>query len=186
MKTITMLVLRKPMRYLIILLSLLFVTPRGYAQESHNDVLIQESSGWTVIPPVVNKSIGNLAKLRSEGSLFASFEGGGLKTTDAGFTWEVIAFPEQVGTTFFFSDNEGIGSTGGLPPSIFTTSDGGHSWTPVPDQGGEGGRAYKFRFPSRDTGYAVGLSSIMRTIDGGKTWFVKQVETSDLYFLGFS
>ena len=104
-----------------------------------------------------------------------------MKTTDGGNHWFVTdtALVSSGGMfsiledAFFFSADTGfiVGWYNGF--SGYTTN-GGESWT---DQLLSNNQWYSIDFPSRDIGYLVGWSQLMKTSDGGQTW---QDETSPL------
>ncbi len=99
-----------------------------------------------------------------------------LFTSDGGVTWNAYRFPKNdVYTTYFFNNNEGIGLSYTRP---WFTTDGGLSWS-AGDSSLIMLRAQNdFIFTDRNRGWFVSDSSplirergsIAGTIDGGKTW----------------
>ncbi|HSF88831.1 MAG TPA: YCF48-related protein [Saprospiraceae bacterium] len=104
-----------------------------------------------------------------------------MKTTDGGDHWHLTdsALVSSGGMfsiledAFFFSADTGliVGWYNGF--SGYTTN-GGQSWT---DQMLSNNQWYSLDFPSRDIGYLIGWSQLMKTSDGGQTW---RDETSSL------
>jgi photosystem II stability/assembly factor-like uncharacterized protein len=105
---------------------------------------------------------------------------------DAGRRWRTVLMPRRAGSyprLRFFGQSDGIavsaGSQGEVGPTFYLTSDGGLTWTAVP-QGrhfGKGGASFDFVSPT--TGFAWLLPGInaaspppkvYRTSDSGRTW----------------
>jgi photosystem II stability/assembly factor-like uncharacterized protein len=118
-----------------------------------------------------------------------------LATSDAGSTWVVRSLPGEVPfTTDFVDANHGwaIGVTAadfnGIPPvpaiplPLYKTDDGGVTWVPVPTDilwGGTEGPIDILDFVDQNTGFAVrerymanGISQLLTTTDGGRTWTI--------------
>lgn len=118
------------------------------------------------------------------------------KTTDGGETWNSLNVSPNIDNTSIssglFFTTEDIGFFGGNYYSAFTkTLNGGNTWNCItPDCfAGSGNGIESIYFPSKNTGYAVGLGpndiNIQKTSDGGNTWSVQDITLSyltDVYF----
>jgi photosystem II stability/assembly factor-like uncharacterized protein len=101
-----------------------------------------------------------------------------LRTSDGGATWQV-AF--EAGRTYFTdvaSPASGLLVAAGLPPfgsgqnaGVFTSTDGGGTWTRRLDAGFPGQFAVtKLAFANASVGVAAGFRGLWRTVDGGVSW----------------
>jgi photosystem II stability/assembly factor-like uncharacterized protein len=105
-------------------------------------------------------------------------------TTDAGITWarDTVSDSLDRGITDFFALNSlvawaAMGDFSGVNPSaLFTTSDGGNTWTTQLDSAfAQGFFLNSIYFFSADSGIALGdpnggYFEIYNTVDGGNTW----------------
>src|SRR5690554_4151490 len=103
-----------------------------------------------------------------------------LCTKDGGVNWDVqFNEPEELTfTTLFFADPEygwaaGFNTANSSGSTIFKTSDGGNSWTPLATEH----KIYSLHFIDRLRGLAGGIPAnsangpkLLRTIDGGQSW----------------
>ena len=111
-----------------------------------------------------------------------------LQTGDGGATWQV-AF--EAGRTYFTdvaSPTPGLLVAAGLPPlgsaqnaGVFTSTDGGRTWTRRLDAGFPGQFAVtKLAFANASVGIAAGFRGLWRTSDGGSNWTsVNNVPSAD-------
>lgn len=95
------------------------------------------------------------------------------KTIDRGESWEVtflnssMVFQDVVFTT------DSIGFLAGwYPGSFWKTIDQGNNWSLITDTMD----VYSISFPSVNVGYVVGSKGILKTTDGGNSWFVLSTE----------
>jgi photosystem II stability/assembly factor-like uncharacterized protein len=101
------------------------------------------------------------------------------KTTDSGSTWNALPLttpPAFTNSRFdhcrFTSADTGIVTTN-FPPRIFSTIDGGQSWTTTSFTQPQYDYISSMSFISRDTGFASlrgSLNGLHKTVDGGITW----------------
>lgn len=101
-----------------------------------------------------------------------------LRTGDGGATWQ-LAF--EAGRTYFtdvVSPVSGLLVAAGLPPlgsgqnaGVFTSTDGGRTWTRRLDAGFPGQFAVtKLAFANASVGVAAGFRGLWRTVNGGLNW----------------
>lgn len=93
------------------------------------------------------------------------------RTTDGGASWQQMGEPngQSLVAVDFVSDDVGYGIT--TDGSVFSSSDGGATWSTVPFAGSAGAVC----FTSAQNGYAADqLGNIFVTSDGGQTWAVGQ------------
>lgn len=114
-----------------------------------------------------------------------------IRTTDGGATWRPLrsfVSPYRLQTAFFIDGQTGW--VAGENAHISKTANGGLSWTaqlpgtPVPS-GSSDGWIQKIHFINRDTGWAVGVHTILRTTNGGTTWTSTSAATThflDVFF----
>lgn len=118
-----------------------------------------------------------------------------LATSDGGSTWVVRTLPGEVPFTSSFADaNHGwaIGVTAAdynrippvpaIPLPLYKTDDGGVTWVPVATDilwGGLDGPIDVLDFVDQTTGFAIrerfmanGISQLLKTTDGGRTWTI--------------
>ena len=91
------------------------------------------------------------------------------KTIDGGVTWQEIpelSGPESRATDIQFFPN-GFGYMTGNKGEIHLTTDGGDTW--ATEQTGLN-MLNHIQFIDRDIGFAADYSSLIKTIDGGKSW----------------
>jgi photosystem II stability/assembly factor-like uncharacterized protein len=103
------------------------ISQTGVRLESVSMVNAQEA--WAVGGYAVPTEIGPSSTVRSQGIV--------LRTKDGGLTWQSLHQPQLPALTRvkFFTRNQGIavGASSSLcSASLFQTSDGGRSWTPMP------------------------------------------------------
>ena len=94
------------------------------------------------------------------------------RTSDGGKTWQFTSdLTKREGMSVlalhFFDSARGIASTG--TGEIFSTIDGGESWTSVPPRGRVDSLS-SFSFLDDQRGWAAGHGDVIRTDDAGKTW----------------
>jgi len=107
-----------------------------------------------------------------------------LFTSDGGVTWNAYRFPKNdVYTTYFFNNNEGIGLSYTRP---WFTTDGGVSWTPGDSSLIQLRTLNDVVFTDRKRGWfvtdysplATDRGAIANTVDGGKTWAFQDSNTA--------
>jgi photosystem II stability/assembly factor-like uncharacterized protein/subtilisin-like proprotein convertase family protein len=101
--------------------------------------------------------------------------GGGLilHTTDGGLTWErQTSGTYQALNTVYFLDTQKGWASGNI--DLYTT-DGGQTWNQATRALPNVGSVYQMTFADQDRGFAVGndMQSIMKTTDGGRSWFTQ-------------
>jgi photosystem II stability/assembly factor-like uncharacterized protein len=99
---------------------------------------------------------------------------GGLigRTSDGGKTWRYASNLTQresmsVSSIHFFDTNQGVAATSS--GTIFSTIDGGETWTVTIRQGRVSGLSSLFFLDDR-RGWAAGTGDVIRTDDGGQNW----------------
>jgi photosystem II stability/assembly factor-like uncharacterized protein len=110
-----------------------------------------------------------------------------LETRDQGRTWERIALPAgvQYPQITFFSPTQGVlvvgGSQDSFQSTFYTTTNGGHTWTPVPQGTNFTKIGVNIDFTTTQdalawtTGYnhdPTPATSIYQTTNSGRTWHV--------------
>ncbi len=112
-----------------------------------------------------------------------------LRTGDAGTTWQLAFEAGRTHFTDLASPTPGLLVATGLPPlgsgqntGVFSSSDGGQSWTRRLDAGFPGQFAVtKLAFANASVGVAAGPRGLWRTVDGGSSWAaVANVAGADL------
>jgi len=97
-----------------------------------------------------------------------------IKTTDGGDNWFITdtALVNSGGMfsiledAYFFSEDTGY-VVGWYNPFCGYTVNGGVNWA---DQFVSNNQWYSIDFPSQQTGYMIGWSQLVKTVDGGQTW----------------
>lgn len=134
----------------------------------------------------------NISVVNSDVVWLGFNNGGLLKTTDRGKTWEQKNAPAKIdiNAIYAFNAEECFISGRGEKRGLFHTTDGGKSWKDVlsPEISRNLG-IDSISFVDKKTGWAVGLNFVtntdnpetdidvlLKTIDGGKSW--KKVETN--------
>jgi photosystem II stability/assembly factor-like uncharacterized protein len=124
--------------------SLFFVSETtGYLLLRDGSVLLTKDKGET------------FAKQTAIPGTPAATGGGQLRTSDLAFT--------APGTGIVFANPQAGGNA-----QAFATTDEGVSWKPVADL--PAGNVRRVRFLDATTGFAVGSTTLLRTMDGGATW----------------
>ncbi len=102
-----------------------------------------------------------------------------LLSTDSGQTWRTESMPAGAGpyprVTFFGPDDAiavSAAASGVIGQDFYLTSDGGLSWTAVPQGRQFGSSGAQFDFVSRQVGFAwvAGAAGLYQTSDSGQTW----------------
>ena len=102
-----------------------------------------------------------------------------LVSTDGGETWQAETMPAAAGPyprVQFFGPADGIavsaGSQGVIGPDFYLTTDGGLSWTAVPQgrQFGNSGAQFDFVGPQAGFAWLANGTRLYRTSDWGRTW----------------
>lgn len=101
-----------------------------------------------------------------------------VRTGDRGATWQVAFETGRINFTDLASPTPGLLVAAGLPPlgsgqksGVFTSTDGGQTWTRRLDAGFPGQFAVtKLAFANASVGIAAGPLGLWRTVDGGSTW----------------
>jgi photosystem II stability/assembly factor-like uncharacterized protein len=149
-------------------------------QASTSGACFSGASGWCYANPL--PQAGDLAGLVYNPST-ATFTAVGdagvtLRTADLGATWQVAFEAGRTDFTDLASPAQGLLVAAGLPPlgsgqntGVFTSTDGGQSWTRRLDAGSPGQIAVaKLAFANASVGVAAGPLGLWRTVDGGSTW----------------
>lgn len=99
-------------------------------------------------------------------------------TTNGGKTWVSVTGPAvgvNLNAVYMVSANQWfVGTAGG---KLFYTTDSGATWTEKVFPGSGAGVVYDIRFATKSVGYmahstATPAGRVLRTIDGGNTWYV--------------
>jgi len=150
----------------------------GYAAGGHvtwngNGIVIKTTDSgdtWTSMWTGNNQGIEGMSFPTVNTGYVVGFSGYFGKTTDGGQTWTTIDIgvtpaPEMFYEVIFKDENNGIVFP--LTDHVYITNDGGVTWT-------QGGITPSIVWSSIHMGgdiyFAVGMSRIMKTIDGGLTW----------------
>jgi photosystem II stability/assembly factor-like uncharacterized protein len=98
------------------------------------------------------------------------------RTTDGGDTWQTVNVGSWVEKYDVQFTDESFGCIVGWDGEIFITTDGGDNW----EQRSSGTQSdfYGVTFVDNQIGYAGGNSVLLKTTDGGETWF-SQVQNID-------
>jgi len=100
------------------------------------------------------------------------------RTTDGGDTWQTVNLGTSTEKYHVEFSGSSFGCVAGWDGEIFVTVDGGEIWEEMPS-----GTACDFHgltFVDNMTGYAGGDGGLMKTTDGGLTWFsqTQNIETA--------
>lgn len=137
-------------------------------------------SGWCYANP--SPQAGSLIGLAydASASTFTAVGPSGttLRTGDGGATWQVAFEAGRTDFTDVASPAPGLLVAAGLPPpgsgqnaGVFTSTDGGRTWTRRLDAGFPGPFAVtKLAFANASVGVAAGLQGLWRSVDGGSSW----------------
>ncbi len=141
-----------------------------------------QSSAWEALP------LGTVAEFKSlwfVDPMNGWIVGGGFKipggivgrTRDGGKSWQfqsgIVSTSARttrfnVETVRFFDPQRGLVATdGGM---ILTTNDGGDNWAPVRQGLGLADTLVNLDFIDGQTGWAVGMGGVVRTLDAGASW----------------
>ncbi len=112
------------------------------------------------------------------------------KSTDGGKTWVTISLDNNAIFYAIHFISQSIGIVVGANGTIYRTTDGGQSWTPVNSglSGDPKSDLHNIHFTSDNTGYIVGSNgTILMTIDGGQSWTLQDTGGADgnLYSVHF-
>jgi len=105
-----------------------------------------------------------------------------LKTTDAGETWVDVNAGNSLSVDFqsaAYCTAQRIFATGnnaGSPSAVWRSDDGGDSWNPVTSITGESYRTVYFF--DDNMGFIAGNNAIVKTVDGGDTWYQVDLNVS--------
>jgi len=94
-----------------------------------------------------------------------------VKVSNAGFELDDIWFTD-IKTGFVASAS-----------SIYSSTDSGNSWTPVPNTGNF--KVFNIQFLDNLHGFAQGTTQLVITVDGGKTWSLKTIATGYAFTFQF-
>lgn len=104
-----------------------------------------------------------------------------LKTIDGGDHWILHTSPSSYGMNAIYFIDEITGCACGLYGTIIKSTDGGNNWTLVNSMTASY-TFYDICFINPDTGFAVGVDYygglLMKTVDGGETWFRDSLQVS--------
>lgn len=137
---------------------------------------IDGGQNWTLLSSEPQSSFWDICFINKNKGFIVG-DGGILKTTNGGTDWIKQDFGIPYGVNVCFPD-----STTGYINSYFTlykSNNGGDIWDSV--------SAYDIKcvsmyFITRDTGYLAGYDgTIMKTVDGGNTWSIKQTGTDNIF-----
>lgn len=151
------------------------------AQNTQNSpgVIIRTQDGgdtWETVYPISGESPGfEKIEFVTADKGFAVGYDIVLKTEDGGDTWEEMTIADNVNryvSFTFFNENVGIASafvTAGVGFEIYTTNDGGTTWTITDNIDNVG--AIALDYADENTVFSVGNNErIAKSIDGGNTW----------------
>jgi photosystem II stability/assembly factor-like uncharacterized protein len=109
------------------------------------------------------------------------------KTTDGGENWFSVSLdrPFFAGSNVYFSDSKNgwiLGSEN-AKTQILKTTNGGVSWSVIqtPTIPNRQNNAYKIYFKNVNEGWVIGTQVVLRTTDGGQTWFEQNFKAQDRY-----
>ncbi|MBN2356112.1 T9SS type A sorting domain-containing protein [candidate division KSB1 bacterium] len=133
-------------------------------------------TGWRTSTVADDNSVYDIQFIDSQTGWACLRKNGMLKTTNGGQSWQRIApagWTKALHAVFFLDAKTGWAAGGGSISRILCKSaDGGNTWTSQTIPGGEALMDVYFITP--DSGWAVGMNStVLRTVDGGATWEVK-------------
>jgi photosystem II stability/assembly factor-like uncharacterized protein len=97
-----------------------------------------------------------------------------VKLTNSGFELDDIWFTDI---------KTGFAVAGASQNSIYTTTDSGNTWAPVPNTGTY--QVYNLQFLDNLHGFAQGSSQLAITVDGGQTWSLKSITSGYAYTFQF-
>ena len=97
-----------------------------------------------------------------------------VKLTNSGFELDDIWFTDI---------KTGFAVAGASPNSIYTTTDSGNTWAPVPNTGTF--QVYNLQFLDNLHGFAQGSNQLCTTTDGGQTWSLKSITSGYAFTFQF-
>ncbi len=105
-----------------------------------------------------------------------------VSTSDGGETWVAEEFEgENFRSVWFVNENNGYVS--GIRGTILRTVDSGETWSRVIT--GTDIHIYTLHFPNENVGYGAGQGKIIKTTNGGKSWFSPDDSLKEIFSLHF-
>ncbi len=136
-------------------------------------VSIPEPGGVEVRTVLPERYLMLAGKAFDVGRLLLVGGGGSIVWTDDGKNWNSARFANTAPTAKFNSVyfvDRSTGWAAGNSGSVFTTIDGGMTWSQRPLS--VEADIYDIRFKNKEVGFAIGEKGvIVRTLDSGRTWF---------------
>lgn len=164
--------------------SLVVVGPNGVAMRSRD-----AGKSWTVLPTGTKRNLLSVAFSNPATGIAVGDFGTIVRTEDGGDTWEIVPVPDEIPLPEWIAETINPGDVllydaDFVTPErgwivgefgvIFSTSDGGRTWTA--QQSPIETTLFGVDFTDPERGWAVGLESVMlRTSDGGATWNVENI-----------
>jgi photosystem II stability/assembly factor-like uncharacterized protein len=157
------------MKYIIGILGILLSLTSLRAQQSNQQDTTasqqQGQQGWVQIPAPTTSGLMYASSTGSDSVWAGAYL---LRSIDRGQTWSHPPAPFSEAAVCFKNSRIGYAGSGG---KVFRTSDGGTNW----DSAITGLNDLHTLINIRDTLFGTYLTQVIRSIDGGKTWFVEQL-----------
>jgi photosystem II stability/assembly factor-like uncharacterized protein len=172
-----------PMKAILLLVSLLVLSSVASAQitQPENNQPQDAERGWVQIPTGSTTAWLRSVTATPSGNVWAGGPDLMLKSTNFGVNWTQAETPVK-GLIKFYDDSIGILAAGAN--SVFLTSDGGRNW--IAGNSTESQVLHDIAYASKTNVFAVGIAGVSKSTNGGKTWFNRQLDASDLNCIHFA
>ncbi|MCF8258884.1 MAG: hypothetical protein K9J06_15115, partial [Flavobacteriales bacterium] len=159
----------------------------GQSGATPMQTIIRSTDGgivWETLLDQAGPMLNELVFIDALTAVAVGVEGTVLRTVDGGNIWTPMVTPSQrdINAIHFSDALSGLAVGGQFTNdsirTIWTTSDGGATWTSVLDE--PGGWLRDIDLVDGSTGYAVGdVSTVLKTTDGGQQWIAVNVPDPD-------
>ena len=161
-----------------------FFASTSLAQDQSQQTL--STQGWVKQNSGTTNGLSGVKFTSRDTGWVASGGGVILRTIDGGLHWNQFSVPDPLGVTCIEAVDGKTAwcADGDSHGNMFFTNDGGQSWSQqVTNSQPEGVTAISF--PTRQNGFGVGHSFLIKTTNGGQAWTKYDIEGGDYHAVHF-